>query len=480
MEEKKRVFISTAIPYVNAKPHIGFALELVQADTYARFKRSEGADVFFLTGTDENSLKNVQAAEEAGKETSVFVEKNAKFFEKLVQDLSISNDDFIRTSVEERHKRGAEKLWKACQHDIYKKKYKGFYCVGCEEFKTEKDLNEKGRCPEHPNKDIEIVEEENYFFKLSNYQEKLKEAIETGKIQIIPEKRKNEMLSFIKTGLEDFSISRSKERAKGWGISVPKDENQVMYVWFDALVNYISCLGWPDDLKKMKQYWPGLQVCGKDNLRQQAAMWPAMLMSAGLTPADQVLIFGFLTINNQKISKSLGNTVDPKVLVNQYGIDAVRYYLISEIPTFYDGDYSEEKFLLKYNADLANGLGNLVARVSNLLEKNQIELKLKEGSDKKLRKDFMAIMDQYDLSAALSFLWQKIRENDEYLSQNKPWKLEDKTKIKKILAASAQNILNLAILISIFLPQTGEEIRKQFLEKQIRKKDSLFPRIEIK
>jgi methionyl-tRNA synthetase len=475
----KYFYITTTLPYINAEPHIGFAKEIINADVIARYQRLLGKKVFFNTGTDEHGQKIYTKAAESGLPIQAYCDQAAGLFSELKELLNLSFDSFTRTT-DPHHIMAAQHFWRQCYEkgDIYKKKYKVKYCVGCELEKTESEL-ENGHCPFHPNQDLEEIEEENYFFRFSKYQNQLLELYKKRKEFVLPEFKLNEIKSFVTAGLQDFSISRLKEKMP-CGVPVPDDDTQVMYVWFDALVNYISCLGWPDDLKKMKQYWPGLQVCGKDNLRQQAAMWPAMLMSAGLTPADQVLIFGFLTINNQKISKSLGNTVDPKVLVNQYGIDAVRYYLISEIPTFYDGDYSEEKFLLKYNADLANGLGNLVARVSNLLEKNQIELKLKEGSDKKLRKDFMAIMDQYDLSAALSFLWQKIRENDEYLSQNKPWKLEDKTKIKKILAASAQNILNLAILISIFLPQTGEEIRKQFLEKQIRKKDSLFPRIEIK
>jgi len=476
MEEKKRVFISTAIPYVNAKPHIGFALELVQADTYARFKRSEGADVFFLTGTDENSLKNVQAAEEAGKETSVFVEKNAKFFEKLVQDLSISNDDFIRTSVEERHKRGAEKLWKACQHDIYKKKYKGFYCVGCEEFKTEKDLNEKGRCPEHPNKDIEIVEEENYFFKLSNYQEKLKEAIETGKIQIIPEKRKNEMLSFIKTGLEDFSISRSKERAKGWGISVPKDENQVMYVWFDALTNYITALDYANKGEKFKEYWEGaeeiIHIIGKGINRFHTIYWPAVLLSAGERMPNKVFAHGYVTAGGQKMSKSLGNVIDPFSLIEKYGAEAVRYYLLREIPAYEDGDFSIEKFEARYNGDLANGLGNFASRVLKLYseyggEETEALVDLEKVEEIKEK------IGEFKFNEAIALIFEMITVGDKYFNEKKPWETKDES----IIGDTVGLLKKVAELLIPFLPGTAEKILGKIKNKEAIK-EPLFPRLE--
>ncbi|OGZ02618.1 MAG: methionine--tRNA ligase, partial [Candidatus Liptonbacteria bacterium RIFOXYB1_FULL_36_10] len=326
--ERKTVFISTAIPYVNAKPHIGFALELVEADVFARFKRVNNNDVFLLTGTDENSLKNVQTAEELNIPTAEFVEKNAKFFQKLAVDLNISNDGFIRTSIEEKHKKGAEKLWSSCRpEDIYKKQYKGFYCVGCEEFKTAKDL-ENGKCPEHPNREVEIVEEENYFFKLSNYQNKLKEIIETGKMEIIPETRKNEMLSFINSGLEDFSISRSNERAKKWGIKVPQDEEQTIYVWFDALSNYITALDYTSAGEKFKKYWEEgseiIHVIGKGINRFHTIYWPAMLLSAGVRIPTKIFIHGYITSAGQKMSKSLGNVVDPFELIEKYGADALR------------------------------------------------------------------------------------------------------------------------------------------------------------
>lgn len=477
MEEKKRVFISTAIPYVNAKPHIGFVLELVQADVYARFKRSLKADVFFLTGTDENSLKNVQAAEEAGEETAKFVKKNAEFFQKLIHDLNISNDDFIRTSVDERHRKGAEKLWKACSHDIYKKKYKGFYCLGCEEFKTEKDLDEKGRCPEHPNKEIEIVEEENYFFKLSNYQEKIKEAIEAGKIQIIPEKRKNEMLSFIKSGLEDFSISRSKERAKGWGIPVPGDENQVMYVWFDALTNYITALDYANNGEKFKEFWEEgevVHIIGKGINRFHTIYWPAMLLSSGEKMPNKVFAHGYVTADGQKMSKSLGNVVDPFSLIEKYGAEAVRYYLLREIPAYEDGDFSKEKFEMRYNGDLANGLGNFASRVLKLYaefggEETEALVDLEKVEEIKEK------INEFKFNEAISSIFEMITRGDKYFNEKKPWETKDKT----IIGDAVGLLKKVSELLIPFLPEAAGKILEKVKNKEAIK-EPLFPRLEKK
>ena len=368
----KKFYITTAIPYVNSRPHIGFALEVVQTDVIARYQRQQGDDVRFLTGTDENALKNVQAAEEAGHPVKEFVAGNAELFQKLLTTLNISNDDFIRTSAEDRHIKGAQKFWAACKpEDIYKKKYRGLYCVGCEEFKLEKDLV-NGECPEHPGKKLEEVEEENYFFKLSNYQDKLLEIIKSGEIAIIPDGRRNETLAFIESGLEDFSISRSRERAKNWGVEVPGDLSQVMYVWFDALSNYITALGYADDSEMFEEYWQKgetLHVIGKGINRFHAIYWPAMLLSAGVALPKKIFIHGYVTANGQKMSKSIGNVIDPFEVVEKYGIDPVRYYLLREIPSTEDGDFSYEKFEERYNGELANGIGNLVARVATLGER---------------------------------------------------------------------------------------------------------------
>jgi len=372
--QKNRFYVTTAIPYVNAAPHIGFALEIVQADAIARYHRLIGDDTFFLTGTDENALKNVQSAEKAGVPVKKFVDRNSQRFEDLKGALNLSFDDFIRTT-EERHVKGAQKLWQACDpDDIYKKGYRGLYCIGCEQFYTEKELVE-GKCPEHGTVP-ETVEEENYFFKLSGYQEQLIKLIESDELKIIPATRKNEVLSFIKGGLEDFSISRSNKRAKGWGVPVPGDESQVAFVWFDALSNYINALGYANDGEKFKKYWlenPNrTHVIGKGIIRFHAVYWPAMLLSAGISLPTEIFVHGYLTVDGQKISKSLGNVIDPFALVEKYGTDPVRYYLLAKFSPFEDGDFSEAKLKETYNSDLANGLGNLVSRVAKLAEGKEI------------------------------------------------------------------------------------------------------------
>ena len=373
MKEKK-FYITTTLPYINSDPHIGFAAEIIKADVIARYEAQRGATVFFNTGTDEHGLKIYQKALESGMDVQAFCDEYSAKFLPLKEKLNLSYNKFIRTT-DPSHKRAAQAFWQKCaaNGDIYKKMYKIKYCVGCEMEKTDSDLV-NGRCPLHPNSELEIIDEENYFFRFSKYQKQLLDLYDNHPDFVLPAGRLKEIRAFVEAGLQDFSISRVKAKMPH-GVAVPGDDNQVMYVWFDALVNYISTLGWPDDSDhsgNFAQYWPGLQVCGKDNLRPQAAMWQAMLLSAGLANSRQVLVFGFLTANGQKISKSLGNTVDPYELADKYGSDALRYYLLAEIPPFEDGDYSEEKFRERYNADLANGLGNLAARVSNLLEKNNI------------------------------------------------------------------------------------------------------------
>ena len=339
----KRFYISTAIPYVNGSPHIGHALEMIQTDAIARFRRFQlGTDqVFALTGSDENSLKNVRAAEEAGEDVDFFVEEHANEFRGLIAILGCSFDDFIRTR-EDRHMKGAQKLWSACKpEDVYTKMYRGLYCVGCEAFYTEKEVPD-GACPEHK-KPLEIVEEENYFFKLSNYQTQLETLIANDTVRIVPETRKNELVNFIRQGLEDFSISRSQERARHWGVPVPGDDTQVMYVWFDALSNYITALGYADDAELYKKFWvendARVHVIGKGILRFHAVYWPAMLLSAGIPLPHELFVHGYITVEGEKISKSLGNVIHPKDLVDTYGTDAVRYFLLREIPPHGDGAY---------------------------------------------------------------------------------------------------------------------------------------------
>src|SRR5579872_2976627 len=370
-----KFYITNAIPYVNAKPHIGHALEFIQSDTVARYHKLLGDDVLLLCGGDENAIKNVQAAEKAHEPVQEFVDKNNLLFEDLVKALNIEFDIWQKGSSEQ-HFKSSQKLWELCQKngDIYKKKYKGLYCVGCELFYTREELDENGECYEHPGKPLEEVEEENYFFKLSNYTEKILDLIHSNELTIVPDFRRNEVLAFLKKGLEDISISRSNERAKNWGVPVPGDETQRMYVWFDALNIYQSGIGFGWDEKKYEKWWPAdVQVIGKGIIRFHAIYWPAFLLSAGLSLPKKLFVHEYFTVNGQKMSKSVGNVIDPIDLINEFGKDAVRYFFLAKFSPFLDGDFSKDKFTISYNSDLANGLGNVVSRVATLCQNFEIE-----------------------------------------------------------------------------------------------------------
>ena len=472
----KNFYITTTLPYINAEPHIGFAKEIINADVIARYKTLTGHEVFFNTGTDEHGLKIYRKAEELGVSTKQYCDQLAGEFKILKELLNLSFNSFIRTT-DDIHVAAAQEFWRRCDKngDIYKKKYSTKYCVGCELEKTDSELVD-GRCPLHPNADLEIIDEENYFFRFSKYQDQLLKFYEDNPNFVLPSHRLTEIKNFVASGLQDFSISRLKDKMP-WGVAVPGDDSQVMYVWFDALVNYVSCLAWPDNSAKFADFWPGIQVCGKDNLRQQSAIWQAMLMSAGVPNSKQVLVFGFLTLNGQKISKSLGNTIDLRELLEKYGIDPVRYYLLREVATFEDGDFSYEKMATLYNADLANGLGNLVARVSNLLEKNEIEIKITANSDYEFSAALNGKINDYNFPEALKLIWEKIKTSDEFLSQTTPWKMTDKNDIAGVLQPVAQNILNIAYWLQIFLPNTAAKIMHQFSHTQVKKGEILFPRL---
>jgi methionyl-tRNA synthetase len=477
--KKAKFFITTAIDYVNASPHLGHALEKIQADVIARYQRILGKDVLFLTGTDENSLKNVQAAKKERIPVKKLVERNAKKFKNLKETLNLSFDDFIRTT-EQRHLRGVQKLWKACQKNIYKKKYQGLYCLECEEFYREKELV-KGRCPEHRTKP-ELIEEENYFFRLSKYQSKLKQIIKGDKVKIIPKTRKNETLSFIDSGLEDICVSRSAKRAQGWGIDVPGDPSQKIWVWFDALSNYLNALGYAENRKKFKKYWPAnLHVIGKGILRFHAIYWPAILLSAKLPLSKKVFVHGYLTVSGQKMSKSLGNVIDPFELVKKYGTDPVRYFLLREIPPTEDGDFTYEKFEQRYNSDLAKGLGNLVARVVTLATKFKIQnakCKITVQNSKfnkeieKTKKIWEKNLDEFKFNEALISVWDLISFCDRYIEKERPW--EKSKKQKEVIDNLLLAVDEVAKLLQPFLPETSEKILKQLKTK---KSKPLFPRL---
>jgi methionyl-tRNA synthetase len=477
---KKKFYITTSIAYTNMLPHLGFALELIQADVLARYHRMLGKDTFFLTGTDEHGRKVAEAAEKAGKSPAKFSNEIAAQFKALTKVLNLSNNDFIRTTDKKRHWPVVKKVWLGLKKkgDIYKKKYKGLYCVGCEAFITKKDL-EKGRCIIHQ-KEPEEIEEENYFFRLSKYSKKIEKIIKNNKnnkIKIIPESRKNEMLSFVKQGLEDVSFSRPRKDLK-WGIPVPDDDSQTIYCWADALTNYLS--GAPGR-------WPAnIQCIGKDIQKFHCLIWPGMLLSLGLELPKVIFVHGFITVAGQKISKSLGNIVDPFGLVDKYGTDPVRYFLLREIPPTEDGDFTHEKFEGRYNSDLASGLGNLVARVITLCAKIKIKnrklrapaknLKLKKEIGKSWR-NYHRALNSFKFSEALVIVWGLISFCDRYIEEEKPWSFDvvrDKEKINEVIGNLLLAIGEIASLLKPFLPGTSEKIMKQLKTK---KSCSLFPRI---
>ncbi|MDP3837046.1 MAG: methionine--tRNA ligase [bacterium] len=477
MSKENNFYITTTLPYTNSDPHIGFAAELIKADVIARWQRLQGKEVVFNTGTDEHGLKIYQQAEAAGLNTRDFCTPYAKRFASLKDVLNLSFTNFIRTT-DESHEAAAQDFWKLCdaRDDIYKKSYQVKYCVGCELEKTESELVD-GRCPLHATREIEIIDEENYFFRFSKYQQALLDFFAAHPDFVIPSHRFTEIKNFVESGLQDFSISRLKAKMPN-GVPVPGDDTQVMYVWFDALVNYISTLGWPHDQKNFEDFWPAVQVCGKDNLRQQTAMWQAMLLSADLPLSKQVLIFGFLTANGQKISKSSGVTVDPFAYSEKYGAEALRYYLLTEIQPFEDSDFSEDRLRLKFNADLANGLGNLVARVSNLLEKINIKTELVADLPAALKRlENESGLKDYHFNRALQFIWHEVGACNEELTAKAPWKMTEQTEIEAVLKPLAARILEIALMLQPFLPVTAERIITQFQAPQILKGESLFPRL---
>jgi methionyl-tRNA synthetase len=472
---KNKFYITTPIYYVNAQPHLGHTYTTIAADVLARYHRLIGDETFFLTGTDEHGAKIAEKAEEAGLAPQEFVDEIAAKFQSAWSELNISNDRFIRTT-ETAHKLAVQQAMQRMydQGDVYKSKYEGLYCVGCEQFKNEKDLVD-GKCPDHKIVPI-MMSEEAYMFKLSCFQEELLTKIKNDELKIRPIERKNEVISFIEQfGLNDVAFSRQKVK---WGIPVPWDESHTIYVWADAFLNYLTGLGWSGAAGETPAMWPAeVQLIGKDILRVHATIWPAMLLSLGLPVQQELFVHGFFLSDGQKMSKSLGNVIAPEDLVNKYGVDGTRYLLMAATSFGHDGDITWKFLDEKYNADLANGLGNLVARVSNLLEKNNISLELVANNDSVLKAKFDESMLALALDEALKILWTKIRECDEQLSEQKPWKLIDPTEIKNSLAPVAQNIFNIANLLQAFMPKVSDRIIEQFSEPRIRKTDSLFPRI---
>jgi|SRR3989344_1488206 len=481
----KTVFISTAIPYVNAAPHLGHAIEFIQADIIARYHRSLKDDVYFLSGTDDNALKNVLKAEEAGKDVASFVGANAEIFEKLLNKLEISNDGFIKTSSDPRHAPGAQKLWSSFKpEDVEKKTYQGLYCVGCEEFKTERDLV-NGYCLEHPNVKPEMVKEENYFFKLGHYAKKIEKFIASDELRIVPEVRKNEVLAFIRSGLEDLSISRSAERAHGWGVPVADDPGQIQYVWVDALSNYITALGYAYDGEEFRKYWvesdERIHVIGKGISRFHAIYWPAFLLSADLPLPKTLFVHAYVTVGGQKMSKSLGNAIDPFAVIEEYGADAFRYFLARHVHPFEDSDFTMERFKKAYNADLVNGIGNLTARVMQMAVSN-LDDPVELTGETQSEVDVGMHLEKFEFDRAIAAIWERIGHNDALITIKKPFSCikSDDAQVKEeavlILKKLVRELYAIAIDLEPFMPATSKTIIDAVIANK--KPENLFPRKE--
>ncbi|MFY9457400.1 MAG: class I tRNA ligase family protein [Candidatus Spechtbacterales bacterium] len=498
---KKKFYITTAIDYVNGNPHIGHAFEKTQADVLARYHRSLGDDVFFLTGTDEHGVKNFRSAQEAGLSPKEFVDLNSKKFKKLALVLNISNDYFVRTTDKKVHWPGAIKMWQALESagDIYKKQYRGSYCVGHEAFITKKDLVD-GKCALHK-KEPEVIEEENYFFRLSKYTKKIEKVIKSGKFKIIPNSSLNELLRLLEQGLEDVSFSRPSKDLS-WGVPVPSDKKHTMYVWCDALVNYLSAIGYGAPIsyklqaKSFKKYWPAdVQVIGKDILRFHAAIWPGMLLSAGLALPKILFVHGFISVGGEKMSKSLGNVVDPFALIEKYGADAVRYYLLREIPSIHDGDFTHEKFEERYRSDLAKGLGNFTARVVSLGARHikgsfaSYQSARTKKTILEAEKKYHKAMGDFRFDEALQAVWELIAYGDKFVDSTRLWELpgKDPKKFASHIAELCALLANIAFLLSPFLPVTSRAIAKQLGIKDVaqnprafklKKGNPLFPMVQ--
>jgi methionyl-tRNA synthetase len=486
MKDKKLFYITTTLPYVNAEAHMGHALEIVRADVVARYKKLLGYEVFFNTGTDEHGQKLYQKALEAGKTPKEYTDFYANKFKELLKLMGVTEEEgitrnFIRTTDEE-HTKSAQEFWKTCDKNgfIYKKNYQVKYCVGCELEKTDSDLV-NGCCPDHPNLALEIRDEENYFFKFSAFQERLLKFYKENKNFVIPDFRFNEIKVFVERGLQDFSISRLKSKMP-WGIKVPNDSEHIMYVWFDALVNYVSAIGWPNDLKKFNKWQVEtggmVQYCGKDNLRQQSAMWQAMLMACGLPNSKTIVIDGFVTgPGGIKMSKSLGNVVSPVYLIEKYGTDALRYFVTRELSPFEDSPMSEEIFKEAYNANLANGLGNLTSRIMKMTETN-LE-KPVEISEKNIPQEFFDYLEKFEIQKAVEMVWKKIAELDKIIQETQPFKLVKTNKEEgiKIIETLAKELYAIGRMLNPIMPETSKKI-KELVKTNKSPSKPLFLRVE--
>lgn len=469
---KKPFYITTTLPYVNAPLHMGHALEFVRADAIARYKKLQGYDVFFNTGTDEHGIKIYNKATEEGKTAQAFVDAGFENFKAQVKLFGISDDvHFVRTT-DEHHIFAAQAFWKKVYDNgyIYKKNYQTKYCIGCESEKTDSELVD-GKCPDH-GVAPELIDEENYFFKYSAFQEKLLAYYDAHPNFIIPAFRMNEMRAFIERGLEDFSISRLKTKMP-WGIPVPGDDDHVMYVWFDALTNYISTLGWPENTAQFEHYWVNgtpTQYCGKDNTRFQGIMWQAMLMAADLPNTHTVVVNGFITADGGvKMSKTLGNVVDPKDIVEEYGTDALRYFLLKEVSSFEDSPFTKERFLASYNSGLANGLGNLTSRLMNMVVSYDVDISSVSKNNAIFQADYIEIfINKFEIQNAMQYIWDGISATDSFIQAKEPFKLIkiNKEEAYQVIIQAVQQLFDIACMLEPLLPDTSKKILSLIETKQ--------------
>ena len=456
-------YVTTSIPYVNNEPHIGFGMELVMADVLARYMRQYRTPVLYCTGTDEHGGKIAEKANESKITPKQYADKVSQSFRELLPTLNISNDRFVRTT-DPGHEQRAQIIWKNLTRYIYKSTYSGWYCVGHEEYFPEQVVKaNKGICPEH-NRPYEQLKEENYFFKLSAFGPKVKEALSTGAIQVVPDHRKNEILALVNAGLEDISISRPKDKI-AWGIPVPGDDTQVMYVWFEALMNYITVLGYPEH-QDIKNFWPAnVQVIGKDILRFHAAIWPAMLMGLGLPLPRMIYVHGFITIDDKKMSKTLGNVVAPRDIVAKYGADTFRYFFTRHIPSYEDGDFTWERLAAAYNNELADQLGNAVSRTAAMVSRFQKGI---IGDIPPAEHDVAAYRQAIEtcrFDKALDEVWDQVKGLNQYIDEEKPWQLAktaDEDHLREVLAYMVGALLEIAILLEPFMPDTAAKIKNLF------------------
>lgn len=473
-------FVTTSIPYVNGEPHLGHAMEFVMADVLARTARARGETVIFSTGTDEHGGKIAEKAAELKLKPQELSDQMSQKFRELIDELNVKPDRFIRTT-DKGHEQRSQLVWKALEKDIYKNKYVGWYCTGDEEFFTETVVKENnGVCPDH-NRPYEKIEEENYFFRLSNYAEEIRKRIKDNSFEVIPQSRRNEILSLLDSGLDDISISRPKDKID-WGIPVPGDASQVMYVWFEAVLNYITVLGYPEHAD-FKAFWPAnVQVIGKGILRFHAAIFPGILLALGQPLAKQLYVHGYITIDGKKMSKSLGNVVGPHEIIAKYGTDAFRYYFLRHIPSYDDGDFNWVSFENAYNNELANELGNAVQRTLAMIQRyqNGIIGDIPEGGhDTGAYREAIA---QCKFDRALDHVWEQVRGLNQYIDTEKPWEIakeNDADHLREVLANQVSDLLEIADLLEPFMPSTAEKIQKTFVEGIIHPMDgTLFPKLD--